>query len=133
MRSDDRHLGPAPSIGAAARRDWRWYAPGWVYPLVLLAWHTAGAAGAGEVPFALLAVLQAAAFCTAGSRWPRGRATYRKFVVLGMLVPLAAWAVAVYVRLAVLAVLGRAGLVRALGSSGRRRRACGLRVCFKIG
>ena len=59
----------------------------------------------------MLALLQGAAFFTAASLWFRGRATYRQILVLGMLVPLAIWAVAVYARLAILATLGRPDLV----------------------
>jgi len=111
MTTDDSLFGPAPTIRAAARRDWRWYLPGWAFPLLLLVWHTAAAAGVGAVPFAVLALLQGAGFFTAASLWFRGRATYRQILVLGILVPLAIWAVAVYARLAILAALGRPDLV----------------------
>ena len=111
MAFDNLVLDPAPTIAAAARRDWRWYAPGWVFPLVLLGWHTAEAAGATGVPFALLSLLQAGAFFAAGALWLLGRATYRQFAVLGVVAPFAVWVAGVAVRLAVLAALGRPDLV----------------------
>jgi len=114
MTFDDMLLEPAPGVMAAARRDWRWYAPSWAFPLlVLLVWHvskTNGEAEPGQISTVLLWVYQFAAFGLAVSLRFLGRATTGQVFVLAMVVPVGVWAAAVLVRGAILAMMGRLDL-----------------------
>lgn len=95
MPFDDLLLDPAPTIGDAARRDWRWYAPAWAVPLVSLVVGAADKTGTmpAAVPdaavFPVLAVLFFAAQLVAFVPRVIGRATNRQYYVLAGLMPLA--------------------------------------------
>jgi hypothetical protein len=111
---DDVLLDPAANIRSAARRDWRWYAPGWAFPLVALSvWHLSRVFEGTfpeSVVTVLLSIYQGAAFFLAGSLVFFQRATFRQFAVLALLVPLGIWALAVFARGALLAAIGRLDL-----------------------
>lgn len=98
MTFDDVVLDPAPTVGDAARRDWRWYAPAWAVPPVLLVGAAAEAAGmvSGPVMFAAVAVVFGFAQLVAAFPLWIGRATRRQHAILALLTPLALWGLCVF-------------------------------------
>ena len=99
-------------FAAAARRNWRWYALAWAFPVLLLVGFTAERAGV--LPSLWLPVWMplffVAFFLPSVPRF-RGDASYRETVVLGMLVPFLIWVIAVVARIILLAAVGRSGLI----------------------
>jgi hypothetical protein len=108
---DNWSVNQEASIRDAARRDWRWYAPAWAFPVVLLlVWHlthTTVDAVPGQFTMVLLSLCQFAAFFLAASLQFRKRANLKQFLILGILVPFAIWTIAVFARGAILAIQGR--------------------------
>ena len=101
-----------PALTTAARRNWPWYAPAWVFPVVLLVAFTAQRAGKMPNLFApvWMPAFVVAFFRASVPEW-RGRATRRETMVWGMLAPFLIWVGAVFVRIVLLAVAGRSDLI----------------------
>lgn len=94
MPVDDLFPDPAPTIGAAARRDWRWYAPIWALPVV--ATLVMDAERAGAVPGWVATVVGLGGYTLASLAAPVPvlveRATWRQHMVLAGLTPLVTFA-----------------------------------------